>query len=127
MKRLAFVTSAAFLALGAAAFVPAGKTGGQLLPMDTEQAILFIASGLLGLAFAAAGEASARTYFRLVGIVYAILALMGLFTPEGELMGMAVSAAGKALYAAIAAWALYLGFFRGARLGSRGPGLNGAD
>jgi uncharacterized protein DUF4383 len=129
MKRLAFATSAAFLALGAAAFVPRVAPGGQLfgwIAMGTEQAILFIASGLLGLAFAAAGEASARTFFRLVGIVYAILALMGLFAPEGQLMGMAVNIPAKALHVAIAAWALYLGFFRGTVIVPRGPRLNGA-
>ena|SRR5689334_22210333 len=130
MRTLALLTGVAFLAIGAAAFVPAANPHGLLgglVEMDTEQAILFVASGLLGFAFSAAGEASARTFFRLVGIVYAILALMGLFAPAGELMGMAVNAPGKVLHAAIAVWALYLGFFRDARLASRGPGLNGAD
>ena len=129
MRPLALLTSVAFIAVGAAALVPAasphGLVGG-LVRMDTEMAILFIASGLLGFAFCAAGEAAARTFFRLVGIVYAILALMGLFSPPGELMGMAVNAPAEVLHAAIAVWALYLGFFRDARLAGRGPRLNGA-
>jgi hypothetical protein len=130
MRPLALVTSVAFIAVGAAALVPAANPHGLLgglVRMDTEQAILFIASGLLGFAFCAAGEASARTFFRLVGIVYAILAMMGLVAPAGELMGMPVNAPAKVLHAAIAVWALYLGFFRDARVASRGPRLNGAD
>ena len=129
MKRLALATSAAFIAVGAAAFVPRIAPGGLLfgvVAMDTDQAILYIASGLLGFAFAVAGEASARTFFRLVGIVYAILALMGVFSPEGLLMGMSVNIPAKALHVAIAAWALYLGFFRGTAIVPRGPRLNGA-
>src|ERR1043165_7028683 len=105
MRPLALATSVAFIAVGAAAFVPAanphGLLGGLVL-MDTEQAILFIASGLLGLAVSVAGGGSARAFFRLGGIVYAILALMGLFSPAGELMGMGVNAPAEMLHAMIA-------------------------
>ncbi|HYC38780.1 MAG TPA: DUF4383 domain-containing protein [Usitatibacter sp.] len=115
MKALAFAAGCAFVGLGVAGFVPALSPGDLVLgvfAVDPMQNMFRIATGLLGLALAFSGEVEARTWFRLVGIVYALLMVVGLVTARsGEVLGMSANAADHALHSAVAALALYLGFF----------------
>lgn len=123
MKGPAVLAGLAFLALGVAGFVPALSPQGLLFgyfAVNPSQNMFHIATGILGLLLGAAGEAVSVTYFRLVGIVYGLAVVLGLFAGRsGEVMGLAVNAPGQVLHAAVAWIAVYLGFFRdrGARNG----------
>ncbi len=123
LKRMSYIFGAVFLLVGIAGFVPA------IAPREADHALLFgifavdtvhnlahIAFGILGLALGAAGESQARVYFRITGVIYAILAVLGFFMRGGgEFMGMAMNLADAGLHLIIAAVALYLGFFQGER------------
>ena len=133
MKRIAMIFGVALIAAGIAGFVPALCPDGKLFgvfAVDAAHNIFHIATGIFALAMAAAGEAQSRTYFRIVGIVYVVLAGLGAVSGrEGELMGMAHNGADLWLHAAIAALSLFLGFFSGTRElppgRGRGPDLRG--
>lgn len=116
MKAAAVLAGLAFLALGVAGFVPALSPQGLLFGLfavNPSQNMFHIATGILGILLGAAGEGVSVTYFRLVGIVYALAVVLGLFAGRsGEVMGLAINAPGQVLHAAIAWVALYLGFFR---------------
>jgi hypothetical protein len=116
MKGPAVLAGFAFLALGVAGFVPALSPQGLLFghfAVNPSQNMFHIATGILGVLLGAAGEGVSVTYFRLVGIVYALAVVLGLFAGRsGEVMGLAVNAPGQVLHAAIAWSALYFGFFR---------------
>jgi hypothetical protein len=74
--------------------------------------LLHIATGILALVFAMAGEAPSRTFFRLIGIVYGLVAVMGLLlTRDGHLLGMEVDTADHLLHAGVAVVGSWLGFF----------------
>lgn len=126
MRRLAVIAGILFIALGVAGFVPALSRGGLLFGVfmiDTPHILFFFATGILALVFAVAGEAPAQTFFRLAGIVYALVAVVGLVAPhDGQVLGMAVNTADSVLHAAFAVIGLWLGFFRdGAVLPRPGP------
>jgi hypothetical protein len=100
MKRLALVVGLVLIAFGIAGFN-----------------LFHIATGIMALMFALAGEAPSRTYFRLIGIVYGLIAAMGvLLTRDGEFLGMEVSAADHLLHAVVALTGLWLGFFARAEI-----------
>lgn len=131
MRRLALAFGLLLVAAGAAGFFPVLAPGGLLLGLfatDFGHNLFHIATGLFGVAMAAAGRSQSLTYFRLVGIVFFVLAVLGVFTGRsGELMGMAHNVADIGLHAALALVALYLGFVRDDRaLPPRpGPDLRG--
>jgi hypothetical protein len=133
MKRIALLFGFALLAAGIAGFVPALCPEGLLFGLfavDPAHNILHIATGIFGIAMAMAGEAQSVTYLRLVGIVYLVLAGLGMVSGRGgELMGMAHNIADIWLHAGIAALALALGFLRGSPAlppgGGKGPDLRG--
>lgn len=116
MKAAAVLAGLTFLALGVAGFVPALSPQGLLFGLfavNPSQNMFHIATGILGILLGAAGEGVSVTYFRLVGIVYALAVVLGLFAGRsGEVMGLAINAPGQVLHLAIAWVALYLGFFR---------------
>ena len=97
-----------------AGFVPALTPGGELLgvfAVDAPRNALHFATGIFGIGMGAAGAPQAESYFRIVGIVYAVLTAAGLFVVRtGEVMGMALNQADLLLQAGIAAFSLVLGF-----------------
>jgi uncharacterized protein DUF4383 len=117
MKTLAFLAGVVLLLLGVAGFVPALCPNEMLFgvfAVDTPQNLFHVITGILAIVLSAAGEGPARMVFRLVGIVYALVAVMGFFAGRhGELMGMAVNMADNVLHAAIAVAGLWIGFFSG--------------
>ena len=117
MKSLAFIAGVVLLLLGIAGFVPALCPNEMLFGVfaaDTAQNLFHVITGILAIALGAAGEGPARMAFRLVGIVYALVAVMGFVAARnGDLMGMAINMADNVLHAAIAGVGLWIGFFSG--------------
>ena len=125
MRSLAIVLGLALAAAGVAGFVPALAPEGLLFgvfAVDAARNGLHLATGVFGIGMGIAGLPQALSYFRMVGVVYAVLTVAGLLVlPVGELMGMAHNQADLLLQAGIAAFALVLGFVGASRpVSSRG-------
>jgi len=114
VRFLAVAVGIALALLGVAGFVPAWTPGGNLLgvfAVDAARNALHFVTGIFGIGMGAAGPPQAASYFRVVGIVYAVLTAAGLLLVRtGELMGMALNQADLLLQAGIASFALVLGF-----------------
>jgi hypothetical protein len=114
VRSLAIVLGLALAAAGVAGFVPAWTPQGLLFgvfAVDAARNGLHLATGVFGIGMGIAGEPQAASYFRMVGIIYAVLTAAGLLVLRvGELMGMAHNQADLLLQAGIAAFALVLGF-----------------
>ena len=114
MRALAAAFGFALALLGVAGFVPAWTPGGELFGLfavDAARNGLHFATGFFGINMGIAGAPQAASYFRIVGVVYAVLTAAGLFVVRtGELMGMAHNQADLLLQAGIASFALVMGF-----------------
>ena len=128
MKRFAMIAGILFLVAGIAGFIPALAPNGMLFgifAVDAMHNIVHIASGLLAIGMAMAGEGAARNYLRIFGVVYALVALLGFIQRDGQVMGLTTNMADHFLHVGIAAAFIWAGFFwHRERLG--GPGLSGA-
>lgn len=125
MKRFAQVFGIAFLLVGLAGFVPQLAPDGKLFGFFAVDAMhngVHIATGVLALIASALSEAWMRNYFRVFGIVYALVAIMGIFAGDRAVLGMANNMPDVILHFIAAAAALYCGFARrGGMVPPRGP------
>lgn len=121
-KTLALVFTIVFLVIGVAGFVPAlapENADGQMLlgifQINTMQSVIHLLTAVAAFAAFLGGSYYASTYFKVFGIVYALVALWGLpglmQTFNGVLFGLIhVNLATELLHIAIAAVSLYAGF-----------------
>lgn len=128
MKTVATIFGVIMLAVGVLGFVPALTPEGRLLgifAVDGVHNVVHIATGLAAIAAAMASEGAARGFFKVFGIVYGLVAVLGIFHGNAPLLGiMAHNVADMFLHFGIAAFALYMGFmYHGA---PRHGGLRGA-
>lgn len=114
VKVAAKVFGAVFVAVGVLGFVPALTPDGNLLGLfhvNTLHNIIHLASGLVALLVGFGSEKASRTYFQVFGVVYALVALLGLAYGENPILGLVSSnLADTLLHIVIAAAALYVGF-----------------
>jgi hypothetical protein len=113
MKAAAIIAGILFILLGAAGFVPALCPGGLLfgvLTVHEIQSIVYIATGVLGLLLGFGGEGSGRTFFRIFGVVYALIAILGFAHVHGASMSIEMNTADNVLHAALAVIGLAIGF-----------------
>src|SRR2546423_13892553 len=83
MKRWAMIVGVVFVIAGIAGFIPALCPNGLLFGLfavNTMHNIVHIASGLVAFAMAAGGENMARNFFRIFGVISALVAGRGPFT-----------------------------------------------
>ena len=115
MKMLATIVGSVFLLVGILGFVPGVTQNGHLLGVFHVNAAHNVVHLLTGIAALIAGATSVRAsqnFFRIFGIVYAVVAVLGFVTGGDEaLMGMiANNHADNWLHAVIAAGSLLVGF-----------------
>lgn len=118
LKRSAFVFAIVFIAVGLLGFMdpvaPLREDGFRyllgLFAVNTAHNVVHLASGGVALVAGLRGEAASAVFFRAFGLVYALVAVAGLFVGHGTLAGLAHNPADSALHAVIAIGALYLGF-----------------
>ena len=114
MKRAAQIVGVLFLIAGIAGFIPALSPNGMLFGLFAVNGlhnIVHIGSGILALAMAFGTDATARTYFRIIGVVYALVTVLGFVAGrDGLLMGVAMNRADNVLHLLFAVAFLYLGF-----------------
>ena len=120
VKSAAILFGIVFLVVGILGFVPAATPpmadggGGMLLNLfhvNTAHNIVHLASGAVFLLCGLAGSGPSRTFFKIFGIVYALVAILGFMKGDGLLLGMvANNMADVWLHVFLAVAMLYLGF-----------------
>jgi len=122
LKRAAVIFGAIFVVVGILGFVPAvappapDGEGALLLGIFAVNGVhnlVHLLSGVIALVVGMRSEAASRMYFRVFGVIYALVAVVGVFDGSAMLLGMAHNMADAVLHVAIAAIALYLGFAHG--------------
>ncbi|MFN2463302.1 MAG: DUF4383 domain-containing protein [Candidatus Dormibacteria bacterium] len=82
-----------------------------LFAVNVVHNIVHLAVGLGGLAAYAGGEAQSIMFARTVGVVYALLAVLGIFAGSGNFLGLVpIGGLDIGLHALTAAVLLYVGF-----------------
>lgn len=124
VKQSANIFGWAVLVIGVLGFVPGITSGGSLLgifAVDGLHNLVHIVTGALAIWMARKGDDSARMYFKVFGVIYAVITILG-FISGGYILGyISTNAADNILHLVIAALALYLGF-GGKKMSSSNPG-----
>ena len=115
LKTAAIIFGIVFLLVGVLGFVPGITTTGQMLlgifHVNAVHNIVHLLSGAVALIAGLTSTAAARMYFRVFGIVYALVAILGFFIGNGLLLGLiSNNMADTWLHVLIALVALALGF-----------------
>jgi hypothetical protein len=114
VKTLANIFGVVFLLVGILGFVPGITENGHLLAIfhvNTAHNIVHILSGIAALVAAGISLAAARNYFRIFGVVYGLVAVLGFFSGDQPVLGiLANNSADNWLHVGIALTALVLGF-----------------
>jgi len=118
LKKAALLFGVVFLAIGVLGFLPFlqfGETAGGaplllgLFAVNAIHNIIHLASGAAALA-ASSSTSYARLYFKIFGVVYALVTVLG-FLSGGVLLGiLPINLFDNILHLVIAAASLYLGF-----------------
>lgn len=113
IKNLSWLFAVVFIAVGILGFVP-GVTSGDLLlgifEVDALHNLIHLASGLVFVWAALASEKTAYALFKVFGIVYAIVAVIGLVQGDTVLGLFGTNTADHVLHVALAIVLLYVGF-----------------
>lgn len=120
IKRIAIAFGVIFIIVGVLGFVPAvapstddGVTGRLLgvFAVDLTHNVVHIVTGLVAVAVGVASEEASRMYFKVFGVIYGLVALLGFAYGNAPILGlMANNLSDAVLHAVIAAAALFLGF-----------------
>jgi hypothetical protein len=118
VKTAAILFGIVFLAVGILGFVPACTTDMNGMPMllgifhvNAAHNYVHLASGAVFLICGIAGAGPSRTFFKIFGIVYAIVAIMGFMNGDKPLLGLiSNNMADVWLHTALAVVMLFLGF-----------------
>ena len=114
LKTIALLFGVVFLVVGILGFVPAVTPNQMLLGIfhvNTAHNVVHLLSGVLALWAGMSSAAYARLYFRLFGVVYALVAVLGFLAGNGMVLGLiSNNMADTALHVVIALVALTLGF-----------------
>jgi hypothetical protein len=115
-KKLSTWFGVIFLLLGVLGFIP-GITNDQgmllgIFHVDAIHNIIHIVFGLLAFWMSMSGEMGAKNYFKVVGIVFGLIAILGFFQGDSEmLIGLFNNnMADTWLHIVMAVIALYVGF-----------------
>ncbi|MCE9643450.1 MAG: DUF4383 domain-containing protein [Candidatus Andersenbacteria bacterium] len=102
------------LTIGVLGFVPGITTNGHLLgifDVNTLHNLVHLISGLAALYLASKGEAQAQLFFKVFGVVYGLVAVLGFFGGDAPVLGLiSNNTADTWLHVVIAVVALWLGF-----------------
>ncbi|HLQ13131.1 MAG TPA: DUF4383 domain-containing protein [Steroidobacteraceae bacterium] len=114
LKTAAILFGVVFLVVGVLGFVPGITTDQMLLGIfhvNGAHNVVHVLSGAIALWTGRTSAAYARVYFRVFGVVYALVALLGFYVGNGMLLGLISNNVPDTwLHVAIAVVALTLGF-----------------
>ena len=81
-----YIAGVVFIVLGLLGFVNDPILG--IFDVDALHNIIHLASGILALVFASQGESQARMFALVLGIVYALVTILGFLTGDGKILGL---------------------------------------
>ena len=114
LKKIGLAFGVIFVLVGLAGYVPALTPDGKLLgifAVNGAHNLVHIVTGAIALVVALASPANMSMFFKVFGVVYGLVALLGFFAGEQPLLGViAHNLADTWLHVAIAAVSLWLGF-----------------
>jgi hypothetical protein len=118
VKSFALLFGIVFLVVGILGFVPAATKEIDGMPMllgifhvNTLHNIVHLASGAVFLLCGLAGAGPSRTFFKIFGIVYGLVAVLGFYYGDQPLLGLISSnKANTWLHVVLAAVMLFIGF-----------------
>lgn len=113
LQKLAWVFGIVFILIGILGFIPAVTPGGLLLgifSVDAMHNVVHLVSGVLAILAAWSSVSYSRLYFKVFGVVYAIVTVIGFVQGDTILGLMMVNMADNVLHLVIAAVALWAGF-----------------
>ena len=114
VKTAAILFGIVFLAIGILGFVPAVTSNEMLLGIfhvNFAHNIVHLASGAVFLLCGMAGAGPSRTFFRIFGIVYALVAALGFYYGDNAILGViSNNSADTWLHVLLAVVMLFLGF-----------------
>lgn len=116
LRKTAQLFGIILILLGILGFVPGITTNGYLFGIfhvNLVHNLIHLATGVIALFVAMKSESASRSYFQVFGIIYGIVAILGLFYRDRYIFGVvANNIPDVVLHFAITAVALYLGFAR---------------
>jgi hypothetical protein len=118
IKAAAILFGVVFLLVGVLGFVPSVTTNMNGMPMllgifhvNAAHNVVHLVSGAVFLLCGLAGAGPSRTFFRIFGLVYAVVAVLGFMKGDGLLLGLiSNNMADVWLHVVLAAAMLLLGF-----------------
>ena len=113
IQKLAWVFGIVFIVIGILGFIPSLVPGGLLLgifSVDAMHNVVHLVSGVLAIWAAWSSASYSRLYFKVFGVVYAIVTIIGFIQGDTILGLMMVNTADNVLHLVIAAVALWAGF-----------------
>lgn len=116
IKTFAIVFGIIMLAVGALGFVPQAMVGNNLFGLfrvNTNHNIIHLATGAFALIAGLVSEAASLLFFQVFGIVYGLVALLGIYHGNQDLFNglIANNIHDVWLHILISGFAIYLGFF----------------
>lgn len=113
-KTLAYLFAVVFLLVGILGFVPACAPNEMLLGIfhvNAAHNVVHLLSGAVALWGAMTSVGAAKLYFKIFGVVYGLVAVLGFFVGDGMLLGLiSNNVADTWLHVAIAIVSLAIGF-----------------
>ena len=113
VQKIAWVFGVAFILAGILGFIPGITADGKLLgifEVDAAENIIHLGTGALALIVAGVSAYYSKLYFRVFGVVYAFVTIVG-FVQGTTVLGLfAVNTADNVLHLLIAVVALVIGF-----------------
>lgn len=114
LKTAATIFGIILLIVGILGFIPQANVGSYLFGIfhvNLIHNLVHVASGIIAILCALASEYASRIYFQVFGIIYGIVALLGFYYMNQNILGiLANNMADNILHVIIAVVALYLGF-----------------
>lgn len=114
LQSAAILFGIVFLAVGILGFVPGVTTNEMLLGIfhvNAAHNVVHIASGIIFLLCGMASASASRTFFKIFGLVYALVAIMGFVVGNGLILTLiSNNTATTWLHVVLAIAMLYLGF-----------------
>lgn len=114
LKKIAIAFGLIMIIVGLLGFTQIAAPNGYLLGIfhvNGEHNLIHIVTGIISLICGLASGFAARLFFRTFGIVYGLVAVLGLYYVDQPILGLiANNVADIVLHAIIAVFALYVGF-----------------
>jgi hypothetical protein len=114
LKRIAIAFGVVFLLVGVLGFVPAVTRDGHLLGVfhvNPAHNVVHLLTGAVAIACGMTSAHASQLFFRIFGVVYGLVAVLGFFMGDQPLLGIIANNRADAwLHTGIAAVSLFLGF-----------------